>query len=334
MLFATLFNPPKKGKVLRKRTHNFTSADDAAHHQNAPPPVAITRLPPPEITITPGPETEDGPPRFVPPPPPPPSKSPRPKAARTVSGTSLKKRNSHMPPPIPPPQAQAQREGEEGPREGTKPKRRKSLIKSILEKRRERVEAANNYYNVYPGREEVEREYDPSLGVDNLPKPHYSGLLIGSSELRNAGGGGSTEEIGLAVSSDEKKRRESSVVRNFRQERREELEDVLAGDRIGKGKQRESSIPRPGGYWGDLPSHSYGGSYGGMHGVGYVGDVGPYDGSYGDGRRSYGGEAQRGGVQGGYDVVGVEGLNHHPQQPYPHPVPQRPYQSGDEIGRG
>ncbi|KAN0120212.1 hypothetical protein V8E51_002420 [Hyaloscypha variabilis] len=302
MLFATLFNPPKKGKVLRKRTHNFTSADVAAHHSNTPLPDGPTarlpppdlasapRLPPPQITITPGPETDNEIPRFFPPPPPTPQDPARPKAVRTTSGTSLKKRNSAMPPPHGPAPPQAQRKSGEGEGEGgigTKPKRRKSLIKNILEKRRERVEAGNNYYNVYPGREEAEREYDPSLGVDNLPRPQYSGLLIGSSELRGAGAGvgASKEEIGVAVSGEEKKRRESSVVRNFREERRGELVDVLAGDRLGKGKGRESVGVgvgvgvggQMGGYWGDFPRQEYGGSYGVMPAVGYGGDAAPGD---------------------------------------------------------
>jgi len=241
-----------------------------------------------------------------------------------------------MPPPqVGPPRTEAEGERE---REGTKPKRRKSLIKNILEKRRERVEAGNNYYNVYPGREEAEREYDPSLGVDNLPKPQYSGLLIGSSEIRKAAGTpSSAEEIGVAVSGDDKKRRESSVVRNFRQERREELVDVLAGDRLGKGKQREGifgppSVAQTRGYWGDMPSQPYRVSYDGIRG-GSATDVRPYEAEY-SGARGYGGEASRGSNQEGYAVVSEEVLNHHPGRPhhqYTQPLPQRPYTSGDEI---
>jgi len=192
------------------------------------------------------------------------------------------------------------------------------------------VEAGNNYYSASfnDGGGGEGREYDPRLGLENLPGPQYSGLLIGSSELRTSHPSpspspqiyGQEPEIGLAVTGErrDEERRDSSVVRNFRQERREELEEVLAGDRLqgkGKGKEREQmegTIARRDGYWGDFPSHSYGGSYGGMHGVGYVGDVGGggYYGSggdYGSGHEGghYGGDY--GGHHGGGDHGGDGG---------------------------
>lgn len=210
---------------------------------------------------------------------------------------------------------------------GTKPKRRKSIIKTILERRRERVEAGNNYYNAYsPHNGGGGKEYDPNLGVENLPYPQYSGLHIASSELRpSASPRQSGQEIGLAVSSDgqEKgKQRDSSVVRNFREERRHELEEVLAGDRIhqmspvspGKGKERESEIlrdgavGRKGGYWGDFPRSSGGfrvvdrEEYEVGAGDGYEGeeerDHGPYEGHHGHG--SYEGGDFGGHSGGGY----------------------------------
>ncbi|KAH8792271.1 hypothetical protein F5882DRAFT_77810 [Hyaloscypha sp. PMI_1271] len=318
--------PPKKSKPSPPTT--FTPATehaDAPHPELPYPPPPELRVspgnanipppPPPQITITPGSNNE----------PPPPSKSPRP-STKSAHPTSLKKRNSHAPAPPPPEPQKTQAESRAGDgAAGRKPARRKSIIKTILEKRRERVEAGNIYYSASfnDGGGGEAREYDPRLGLENLPGPQYSGLLIESSELRTSHPSpspsphiyGQESEIGVAVTGErrDEEGRDSSVVRNFRQERREELEEVLAGDRLqgkgkgkGKGKEREQmegTIARRDGYWGDFPSHSYGGSYGGMHGVGYGGDVGGggYYGSGGD----YG-SGHEGGDYGG-DGVGAGG---------------------------
>lgn len=156
-----------------------------------------------------------------------------------------------------------------------KPQRRKSILKVILDKRRERVEAGNNYYNLYGGggfggdggREA--REYDPKLGVDNLPLRGYSGLFA-SGELVGRGVEGSKaegsegvegregiggrselagEEIGVALSGDEDGREEREVREGSR------------GLSKWKGKGRDVAEARRGGYWGDYPR--YGGNEGG-----------------------------------------------------------------------
>lgn len=223
--------------------------------------------------------------------PPPPSKSPRPKPIRR---TSLKKKNSHAPAPstdsLPP--LQLDNLVGNGKQEEARPARRKSVIRRVLDKRRERVEAGNNYYNSYilqanGGGER--QEYDPMLGVENLPLRQYSGLHIGSpSQLLVDGGTGDRregrselggEEIGVAVSGDEA------------EERRE------------KRKGREGAETMRGGYWGNFPSHSYGGSYGGLSGVRYVGEHG--GGDYGD-STSHGND--HGGYSGGdHDGNGGDG---------------------------
>lgn len=137
----------------------------------------------------------------------------------------------------------------------------------MLDKRRERIEAGNNYYSTYGGpwtNGEEKKGYDPKLGIENLPLRQYSGLHIGSPSQLLAEDGGNqeertggqselgAEEIGLALSSDE-------------QEERSER-----GIQKGKGMVGGEAKTKRGGYWGDIPSHSYGRSYGGLSGVGYM----------------------------------------------------------------
>jgi hypothetical protein len=165
-------------------------------------------------------------------------------------------------------------------KEGSKPVRRKSVIRRVRDKRRERIEAGNNYYSTYGGpwtNGEEKKEYDPKLGIENLPLRQYSGLHIGSPSQLLAEDGGKqeertggrselgVEEIGLALSGDE-------------QEERSEK---------GKGTVSGETKTRRGGYWGDFPRHSYGGSYGGLSGVGYV------YGGYRGGQTSYEGDRGR-----------------------------------------
>ena len=147
--------------------------------------------------------------------------------------------------------------------------RRKSVIRRVLDKRRERIEAGNNYYSssTYGGlwtNGEEKKEYDPKLGVENLPLRQYSGLHIGSPSQLLAEDGGKQEErtggrseldreeIGLALSGDEQ------------EERNDKGKVKVKGTIGGEAKTRR------GGYWGDFPSHSYGRSNGGLSGVGYV----------------------------------------------------------------
>jgi hypothetical protein len=147
--------------------------------------------------------------------------------------------------------------------------RRKSVIRRVLDKRRERIEAGNNYYSssTYGGpwtNGEEKKEYDPKLGVENLPLRQYSGLHIGSPNQLLAEDGGKQEErtggrseldreeIGLALSGDEQ------------EERNDKGKEKVKGTIGGEAKTRR------GGYWGDFPSHSYGRSNGGLSGVGYV----------------------------------------------------------------
>jgi hypothetical protein len=141
-----------------------------------------------------------------------------------------------------------------------KPVRRKSVIRRVLDKRRERIDAGNNYYSSTTYGDpwtigEEKKEYDPKLGVENLPLRQYSGLHIGSPSQLLAEDGGKQldrEEIGLALSGDEQ------------EERNDKGKVKVKGTIGGEAKTRR------GGYWGDFPSHSYGRSNGGLSGVGYV----------------------------------------------------------------
>ncbi len=85
--------------------------------------------------------------------------------------------------------------GSESQNEGTKPVRSKSLIKTILERRKERIEAGNKAYDEMNGNGNRTRTYNPDLGVDNLPLAHYSGLRIASPIARiGRDGGNETDE--------------------------------------------------------------------------------------------------------------------------------------------
>jgi hypothetical protein len=159
-----------------------------------------------------------------------------------------------------------------------KPARRKSVIRRVLDKRRERIEAGNNYYSssTYGGpwtNGEEKKEYDPKLGVENLPLRQYSGLHIGSPSQLLAEDGGKQEErtggrselrgeeIGLALSSDEQEERSGK------------------GKQKGKGTVGGEAKTRRGGYWGDFPSHPYSRSYGGHRGgqTSHEGDRGRHE---------------------------------------------------------
>jgi len=144
--------------------------------------------------------------------------------------------------------------------------RSKSIIKTILERRRERVEAGMMAYDLV-GNQNGVRTYDPSLGVNNLPLAHYSGLRIASPIARIG-----RESVGHEEGGNEGY---GVGVINERYEKGLRKEDLGGDVRVQRGA-----------YWGDFYT-GYGGENGDGEAVGGDGSEGGGGDGGGGGREVY-----------------------------------------------